>query len=526
MNPDTQKPPQQNKYLQAGKNQILRIIFSRTTFILLALVLNFLIFFSILMPWMEKIPLLLGSMEVFTAAMLIHVLNSRDNPSIKLSWCIIIAVLPLFGTLLYWFTRFDLGYRLTKLVHREIRRTSAIYIPNPQPVMDPLKEKDREFYNLARFMYRHGGYPVYKNTRVQYFPLGEDKFAQMLVQLEKAEKFIFMEYFSIGPSYMWDRILEILKRKAGQGVEVRIVYDGSCAVTCLPYSYPKELAKYGIQVKVFAPFQPFLSTHYNNRDHRKILVIDGHTAFTGGVNIQDRYINRKQVYGHWKDTAVMVQGDAARSFTLMFLQMWNATEKEKVYAPYLLPSSPDSEARGWVIPYGVSPMDGEKMGELVYLNMIHQAKDYLYIMTPYLILDSEMVTALQFCAKRGVDVRVILPHIPDKKSAFTLAKSHYRELTEAGVKIYEYTPGFLHAKTFLSDDLHAVVGTINLDYRSLYLNHECAVYLYDVPALGDIRQDFLDTLSKSQLITPEDISRQSLFTRLTARLLKIIAPLM
>ena len=505
---------------------LIRLVFSRTTVILLALVLNILLLFAAAMPWVEKLPLLVGGVEIFTALMLIHVLNTRDNPSIKLSWCIVIAVAPLFGAAVYWFTRFDLGWRLGKYVHRETRRSSAAYIPDCTPVLEKLKERDRDFGNLATYMYRRGGYPVFENTNVCYFPLGEDKFARMLTELEKAERFIFLEYFIIGPSSMWDEILEILKRKAAEGVEVRVMYDGSCAVTCLPYSYPKELARYGIQAKMFSPFRPFVSTHYNNRDHRKILVIDGHTAFTGGVNIQDRYINRKEVYGHWKDTAVMVRGDAARSFTLMFLQMWNTTEKEKVYEPYLLPSRPAPESRGYVIPYGVYPMDGEKMGELVYLKMIHQAKRSLYIMTPYLILDSEMITALQFCAKQGVDVRLILPHIPDKLTAFALAKSHYRELSEAGVKIYEYTPGFVHAKTLLCDDLHAIVGTVNLDYRSLYLNYECAAYLYDVPAIADIRRDFEQTLEKSMFITPEEISRQGLFTRMLGRLLKLFAPLM
>lgn len=516
----------QNKYLQAGKHSLFKLIFSRTTVILLALAVNFLLVFSIAFPWIEKLPILLGGVEVFTAIMLTHILNNRDNPSIKLSWCIVIAVLPLFGALLYLFTRFDLGWHLGKRILRETRRSSAIYIQSSDAVMEKLKKEDREFHNLATYMYRHGGYPVYENTHVKYFPLGEDKFSEMLVQLEKAEKFIFMEYFYIAPSQMWDEILTILKRKAAQGVQVRILYDGSCAVSCLPYNYPGKLAEFGIQAKMFSPFRPFVSTHYNNRDHRKILIIDGHTAFTGGVNIQDRYINREKVYGHWKDTAVMVRGDAARSFTMMFLQMWNATQKEKEYEHYLLPSQPDPDAKGYVIPYGTYPMDGEKMGELVYLNMIHQAKDYLYIMTPYLILDNEMITALQFAAKRAVDVRLILPHIPDKKSAFSLAKSHYRELSDAGVKIYEYTPGFVHAKTFLCDDLHAVVGTINLDYRSLYLNYECAAYLYGVPALQDIRQDFHDTLEKSQRITPEDIRSQRLGTRILARLLKIVAPLM
>ena len=514
------------KIYQTGKKGILNFIFERTGVILLLLLLHFVLLFAVLMPLMEKLPALFGGIVAFTAVMLLYVLNTKENPSIKLSWCIVIAVLPVFGTLLYFYVRFDLGYRLARRVQQYTLEESAQYIRDPSAVMEQVRQEDRDLYNLAGYLYRFGGHPICGNTHVKYFPLGEDKFAEMLLQLEKAEKFIFLEYFSIAPSSMWDEILEILTRKARQGVEVRVMYDGSCAVASFPYRYPEELEKLGIRCKMVNPFRPFISTHYNNRDHRKILVIDGHTAFTGGVNIQDRYINRKQVYGHWKDTAVMVRGDAARSFTLMFLQMWNAEETERVYEPYLLPPKEDPTAEGYVIPYSDSPLDKENMGEMVYLNILNQAKDYVYIMTPYLILDNEMVTALSFAAKRGVDVRIILPHIPDKKYAFMLAKSHYRELTGAGVKIYEYTPGFVHAKVFLCDDIHAVVGTINLDYRSLYLHFECAAYLYKVPAIRDILADFRSTMETSHLVTMEEIKRQPLSTRIAGQLLKVVAPLM
>ena len=304
------------------------------------------------------------------------------------------------------------------------------------------------------------------------------------------------------------------------------MYDGTCALALLPYGYPKQLEKMGIRCKMFSPIRPMVSTHYNNRDHRKILVIDGVTGFTGGINIADRYINREQVYGHWKDTAVMLQGEAVHSLTLMFLQMWNSTERKRDYAPYLKAEMSHVEAEGYVLPYGDSPLDNENIGEMVYLHMLNQAKDYVYIMTPYLILDNEMVTALRFAARRGVDVRLVLPHIPDKKYAFLLAKSHYAELIEAGVRIYEYTPGFVHAKVFLSDDYHAVVGTINLDYRSLYLHFECAAYLYRVKALREIRRDFFETMAVSQEITMKDVKQQGFFTRLGAMLLKAAAPLM
>jgi cardiolipin synthase len=250
-------------------------------------------------------------------------------------------------------------------------------------------------------------------------------------------------------------------------------------------------------------------------------------AFTGGINLADEYINRITRFGHWKDTAIMVKGEAVRSFTLMFLQMWCHNEKVRVYDKYLLPPEDcRMPSSGYVIPYGDSPLDGERVGEMVYLDMINSAQRYVYIMSPYLILDNETVTALTFAAKRGVDVRIILPHIPDKKYAFSLAKSHYKELISSGVKIYEYTPGFVHAKVVLFDDTKAVVGTINFDYRSLYHHFECAAFLYGVSAIEDIKRDFADTEAKSQHITMEDVAKEKLISRMTGVLLKIVAPLL
>lgn len=509
--------------LKKSRSGFSRLLFGRTILILALLALHFLLLFSVLMPLMEKLPALFGGVVVFTGAMLIYVLNTDANPSVKLSWCVVIAVLPLFGSMLYFIFRFDFGHRMMGRLLRSSMEDSIPHICDPASVMEQMEDKDLQ--NLSTYLYRHCGCPAFDHTQVQYFPSGEAKFQQMLAQLEKAEHFIYLEYFIIGPSEMWSRILEVLARKAQAGVDVRVMYDGGCAISYLPHSYPRELEKLGIRCKMFSPFRPFLSTHYNNRDHRKILVIDGHTAFTGGINLQDRYINKKEVYGHWKDTAVMVQGNAAQSFTLMFLQMWNATEKVRDYAPHPLPRL-EIPAEGIVIPYADSPMDREQAGEMVYLHLLNQAKDHVWIMTPYLILDNEMITAMTFAAKRGVDVRIILPHIPDKKTAFALARSHYSQLLQAGVKLYEYTPGFVHAKVTLCDDTQAVVGTINYDYRSLYLNFECAAYLYKVPALQDIRADFLDTMEKSQQITPEDVKNFPLSTRLTGKLLKLVAPLL
>ena len=294
--------------------------------------------------------------------------------------------------------------------------------------------------------------------------------------------------------------------------------------------YPKRMEALGIRCKMFAPLRPFVSTYYNNRDHRKIAVIDGRVGFTGGVNLSDEYANLVSVYGVWKDTAVRLEGEAVRSLTLMFLQMWGMDEREpdtESYGRYLnVPLPPLPEAGGYVLPYADSPLDDERVGESVYLDILSHAERYVRIFTPYLILDETMVMALTFAAKRGVDVELILPHVPDKKFAFALAKGHYRELLDAGVKIYEYTPGFVHAKVFVSDDCKAVVGTINLDYRSLYLHFENAVYLYDCPCIADIVADFDATRAQSQIVTHGDLARIPLHTRITSALLKLVAPLM
>ena len=511
----------ERKLLKQSRRGLLHILFSRTVIITILLLINFFLVFSLLFELFEGISLVFGGMVAATALMMIIILNTDDAPAFKLSWCIIVAVLPLFGIVVYVFVHFDVGSRLYK---RLLQSSTAAGLPFLADTVAPPAD-DPDFASLATYLRRWGNAPLYANTDVRYFPLGEDKFEEMLRQMEKAEKFIFLEYFIIVQGRMWGRILEILARKAKEGVEVRVLYDGMNALTNLPYHYPKMLEMLGIRCKMFSPVRPFVSTHYNNRDHRKILVIDGHTAFTGGINLQDRYINQEEVFGHWKDTAVMVQGDAARSFTLMFLQMWNATERERIFEPYLLPSAGVS-AQGFVIPYGEDPTSKERIAKTVYLHILNHAKSYVYIMTPYLILDAEMTGALQFAAKRGVDVRIVLPHIPDKRTAFSLAKSHYRELISAGVRIYEYTPGFVHAKVFLSDDTSGVVGSINLDYRSLYLHYECAAYLYRVSALADIKADFEDTFAKSQSVTAEDIKKQSLFYRLMGAILKVIAPLM
>ena len=326
---------------------------------------------------------------------------------------------------------------------------------------------------------------------------------------------------------MWGEVLDILARKAKEGVDVRLMYDGTCEFSTLPHDYPKRLKKLGIKCKMFSPITPFVSTHYNYRDHRKILVIDGHTAFTGGINLADEYINLKSRFGHWKDTAIMVQGKAAESFTLMFLQMWNIDEKvpetEKFLGKYPIP---EKQCKGYVLPYADSPLDNEKTGEMVYIDILNRAQKYVHIMSPYLILDGEMEMAIKFAAERGVEVSLILPGIPDKIMPYSLAKTHYKSLLAAGVKIYEYTPGFVHAKVFVSDDIKAVVGTINLDYRSLYHHFECAAYMYDTECIGDIEKDFQETAAKCRQITLGNLKDIKFGYKILGVILKAVAPLL
>lgn len=511
---------------ERGKRGLLHFLFGRSTITILLLAAQIYLILSQFMRWQYSTYAYGGSLLI-SVAMAIYLINKPMSPTTRQTWLIIILLLPLAGSLLYFFVEMDIGHRLARRRLAHIEHDTKKYLSVSEKQMKKLHAEEPELFSLTEYTRGNGGYPVYTGTSVSYFPSGEDKFSALLTELEKAEKFIFMEYFIIDEGEMWNAVLEILQRKAREGVEVRVMYDGTCAVFRLPYHYPEKLHAMNIQCKMYAPLRPMLSTHYNNRDHRKIVVIDGHTAFTGGINLADEYINRKKLYGHWKDTAIMLKGPAVRSFTLMFLQMWHVSESAVDYDRYLnIPIPEIPNAKGYVLPYGDSPFDGERVGESVYLDILNRAHHYVHIMTPYLIIDSEMTTALTFAAKRGVDVRLILPHIPDKKYAFSLAYTHYRQLLKAGVRIYEYTPGFVHAKSFVSDDEKAVVGTINLDYRSLYLHFECAAYLYKTPVIAEIEQDFRSTLKDCRQITLDSLKDEKFSRKLQGFLLKLFAPLM
>ena len=420
----------ENSILEEGKRSVLQIIFSRTMLLMLLILLQFAYIIARMYAYAEYIPVLLGSEFLVVAVMLTIILNSKENPAIKLSWCFLVGIFPIFGSVVYLVIRYDIGYCLQqkRIVYAETQ--SYAYVSEQKEILEELKEENIQTFHIATYLKEKCGSLIAKDTNVTYFPIGEAMFEEMVKQLASAKDYIYLEYFMIGPGYMWKTILDILIQKAKEGVDVRLLYDGSCSVYLLPYKYPKKLESLGIKCRMFSPPIAFLSTHYNNRDHRKIMVIDGRVAFTGGVNLCDEYINIDSPCGHWKDVGVMLEGEAVYDFIRIFMQMWIATENKpltEIQFPDLEQlkwngniKEPTAKSKGYVIPYGDNPVDNENIGEMVYLDILNQAKKYVYIMTPYLILDHEMLTAITFAAKRGVDVRIILPHVPDKKTSFAL----------------------------------------------------------------------------------------------------------
>lgn len=507
-----------------------KIIFGRTAILIMLMLLQIMLLFGGFTLLDRQILVVNYMMGFLGVIILIYLHNARQNSSFKLMWIIFILAVPVAGVAFYIFTKIQPGTKFISKRIEEIIGEEAVFLRPSSDAVNKVMVASKQEVGIFKYIYEKGNYPVYDDASVKYFPLGEDKFEEMVYRLERAQDFIFLEYFIVERGHMWDTILEILTRKVKEGVEVRFMYDGTNTLSLLPKNYPERLESRGIKCKVFAPMTPFLSTHQNNRDHRKILVIDGHTAFTGGVNLADEYINRRERFGHWKDTAIMVKGEAVNSFTLMFLQMWNITEtKKENYGRYMYRGydmGPDMRNGGFIAPYGDSPFDHEEVGKKVYLDILNRAKDYVHIMTPYLILDEEMRNALTFAVQRGVEVKMILPHVPDKKYAYWLARTHYEELISEGVEIYEYNPGFVHAKVFTSDDEKAVVGTINLDFRSLFLHFECAAYIWKNPVVLDVERDFQNTLGYCRKMSLKDCREYNALYKILGSLLRLIAPLM
>ena len=468
------------------------------------------------------------ALTVTSILVVLYIVSKRDKGAYKTLWVFLILSFPILGGLLYLLIT---GQSTTKRMQQDIQSvqnlTKALYLL-PGDGYSIAKKVSGSHFPQVRYLQDCVGYPVYSQTKTTYLDIGEKFHKRLLQELQKAKHYIFLEFFIIQDGVFWNSILDILKQKAAQGVKVRILYDDLRCFFMLPTDFVKQMKKLGIECATFNPFRPFLTVKQNNRDHRKIVVIDGKAAFTGGINLADEYINAREKYGHWKDSAVLLEGKAAWSFTLMFLEMWelcqNCNEDIASYYPWQFTPC-DTEPDGLVIPYGDSPMDRENVGEHVYIQILNEAQNYVYINTPYLILDDSMVSALCLAAKRGVDVRIVTPHRWDKWLVHMTTRSYYRELIRAGVKVYEYTNGFIHAKSFVSDDVIATVGTTNLDFRSLYLHFECGAWMYGSKAVMQVKQDFIDTLHICQQFEEKDCARY-LISKLLQEVLRLFAPLM
>lgn len=508
---------------------LFRIVFGRTLIIILMVVLQVIVLLGSFIGLRNYFPFIWESMNVLGAFLIIFIINRDEPAEFKLSWIIPICLFPVLGALIYIFIMGNFSaIGLKAKLGRRMKETDGLLFVDKKTEV-AIENSSVQFKGFAHYMGNTAGFPAYHNSTAVYYPLGEDKFADLLVELKKAEKFIFLEYFIIEPGIMWNAVLDILKEKAKEGVEIRVMYDGMCSIMLLPYWYPRKLKQYGIKAKMFAPIVPFLSTSQNNRDHRKIVVIDGKVAFTGGVNLADEYINKVVRFGHWKDVSVKITGDAVRSFTVMFLQIWNVSEKaDGEYEKYLKNITFEKPliSDGFVIPYGETPTRSTEVGKTVYSSIFNSATKYVHIMTPYFIIDREFLDCMRYAACRGVEVAMILPHIPDKKVVYYIARTFYPELLEAGIKVYEYTPGFVHAKVFVSDDICATVGTINLDYRSFYHHFECGAYFYDNSVVAKVEEDFQATLRKCQEATLDYYRKIPLYQKIIGRTSRLLAPLL
>lgn len=500
----------------------------RAYFLGIAILLQLILFIGLITRFTEVFRYFYGFSVVLSWIAVLYIVSNNSNPAYKISWIILILTFPVFGGILYVYlgrsrTSRHFRKRLSDINDATIKAFECV-----GDVRHTLKNTSLTASLQSKYIEDYAMYPAFRNQGTKYFSLGEHKHLALLEELKAAKEFIFLEYFIIDLGNMWDSILHILIEKANQGLDIRLIYDDFGTLTTFEPGYKKTLEKHNIKVAVFNPLIPFLAIRMNNRDHRKMVIIDGVVAFTGGINIADEYINEIQRFGHWKDAGLLVKGEAVYAFTVMFITMWDQLSKSKNptnIKAYMRKSQLPYE-EGFIQPFSDSPLDDEPVGETVYLNLINRAKESIYITTPYLIISNEMVTAFVNAAKAGVKVHIITPHLGDKWYVQAVSRSYYDVLIASGVKIYEYTPGFIHSKTFLVDDIYGVVGTINLDYRSLFLHFENAVWLFKTPCLQDLKKDVLHTLALSKEVTKTDLAHVSFIRKGARKILRLFAPLM
>jgi len=505
--------------------KLFNFIFSRLFLVALMLVLQIALFVFLIVYSSQAVSAIYIMANIVSFIAVVGVVSNNENPSYKLTWIIAILVFPVVGGIFYFFFG---NKRMSRKLRRQIllsMEDNHIYLSD-NAVGERLQADDPHLALHSRYIYNISGYPTYYNTISEYYPVGELMFERIVEELKQAEKYIFLEYFIIRPGIMWNTIYDILREKVAQGVEIRLMYDDLGSISTVPKGFDRAVRAAGIKLCVFNPFRPRASVIHNNRDHRKICVIDGKIAFCGGINLADEYINQFERFGHWKDTGVMLQGEAVWSFVFMFLHLWKFSTGEKImYNDYRV-SCARQDADGLVQVFDDSPLDRHNVTETAYLNIIYRATKYVYITTPYLVIDNEMEFALCTAAEAGIDVRIITPYIPDKWYVHMLTRSHYKRLIQSGVKIYEYSPGFMHGKMFVSDDNVCLVGTCNMDFRSFYLHFECSVLFFGAKIIADVKADMLACQDISHLVTLEDADAISIPRRMLRAFLKIFAPLM
>ncbi|MBR0403230.1 cardiolipin synthase [Candidatus Saccharibacteria bacterium] len=460
-------------------------------------------------------------------ALVLAIIKNTHSISKDLPWLIVILIFPVAGALFYLIVRASLNRSpLIKKIDKSINESKKHLRENPSVVQQIKDRHLGDLYYLTKIV----GFPAYQKNKISYYSLGDYVFPEMLKALKKAKKYIFIEYYIIGPdSTMWQEILAILEAKVKDGVDVRVMYDGWGSISMEHKYPPSRLRAKGIKCITFNKVSNILgSLVLNNRDHRKMMIIDGEIAFSGGINLDDNYINRSRPHGEWKDNGIKIEGKAAWSFTAQFLALWHVYSDEKEGYVNFQPNTDFAatfKPNGLTAPYSTSPFEKEYVGENIYLNIINSAKEYVYMYTPYLILDESMIIALELAAKRGVDVRIIVPNDPDWKIIFDVTCSYFERLIKSDVKIYRYLPGFIHSKVFISDDTIATVGSINMDYRSLYHHFECGVYLYKVSALGDIKKDLLEACNKSHSVSLKEAT-PTLPRSIYQAILRFFAPML
>lgn len=506
--------------------KLLKIVQSKIFITLLLVMIQLAVLFLFAISLANKFYWYYAVTSLISVLIVLDIANEDMNPSFKLTWIIAVLIFPICGAPLYLiFAKSKQNYRIAKRFKSyKLMMRNAMH--GTCDCIDEIEAEDKEIARQMKYIMKTAYAPVYRNTTSKYFSSGEEFYSCMLRELNRAERFIFMEYFIIEEGKMFGGVLDILRKKIAEGVEVRLMYDDFGTMQKLPKGYDSYLESIGISVSVFNPVRPSLDTFLNYRDHRKILVIDGNTAFTGGINLADEYINETERFGHWKDTGIMIKGEAVTKMTETFLQLWHYSRGESKidYADYL--GDIVCESDGFIQPYADGPSNDSLICELAYLGIINSAVDTLYITTPYLILDNEMTTALCHAAMSGVDVRIITPHIPDKKIVFAVTRSNYRGLLASGVKIFEYTPGFIHAKSIVADGKVCVVGTANFDFRSFYLHFENCVLAYKAKCVKEVEADFLEVQKSSTEVTIEELNKKGALYAMLQAVLKVFSPLM